>query len=312
MTTSSDSSRPLSVPRASVLLVAVVLGAAAAPALGQADSYKPGQKSQPKQKSTPKKNAEQLKKEGKELFGDGGEKPAEGASPAHWSIVLVSFREGEQDAEAQRGLERVRNLAGLKDAYLEKRGPATVIAYGKYETEAAGKKDLERIRKLSVTEAGITGTPFSTAMLAPPAEIKGSMPEYDLRNVRKEREWAAYTLQVGVYGRIDGAPTAKELDEFRAAAEKAAVQLRREGEEAYYVHGPNKSMVTVGIFSLEDFDSQTGYEAPQITQLRKRYPYNLLNGQGVRHTVKITDPKTGKVTRQQQLQKSALTNIPKE
>jgi hypothetical protein len=313
MTIADAPSRPLSVPRAVVLLVAIVTGFAATQSLAQTDTYKPGQKSQPKQKQPSKKKSERLEKEGRELFGGGGnEKPTGAAAAAYWSIVLVSFREGEQDVEAQRGLERVRNLAGLKDAYLEKRGPATVIAYGRYETQAAGEKDLAKIRKLSVTEGGVTAQPFSTAMLAPPAEIRGSMPEYDLRNVRQQKDWAAYTLQVGVYGRIDGPPTAKELAEFRAAAEKAAVQLRREGEEAYYVHGPNKSMVTIGVFSLEDFDSQTRFEAPQITQLRKRYPYNLLNGQGVRNSVKITDPKTGKVVRQQQLQKSALINIPKE
>ncbi len=304
-------STPPSAPRARRLLAAALVLVAATPILAQ-DTFKPSRKSTPREQTRPgKRDGGRLESEGREIFGGGGKERADAAAPT-WSIVLMSFREGEHDVEAQRGLERVRNLAGLKEAYLEERGPATVIAYGRYPTQQAGQKDLERIRTLSVSEAGITAKPFAAAMLAPPADIKGTIPEYDLRNVWKEKPWAAYSLQVGAYGRMEGVATAKELQEFRETAEAAAVQLRREGEEAYYFHGPNLSMVLVGTFSLDDFDSQTGFTAPAIVAARKRYPYNLFNGQGVRNTVKLTDPKTGKVIRQQQMQPSRLINIPKE
>ena len=81
------------------------------------------------------------------------------------------------------------------------------------------------------------------------------MPDFDLATVKARRgtKKPLYTLQIAVYGRPDNTDATKEdLAQFRKSAEEAVVQLRREGEQAYYYHGPNRSMVTVGIFSEDD------------------------------------------------------------
>jgi hypothetical protein len=267
---------------------------------------------------------QKLREEGRGLFaggegGPGGDATRVGgdgkgslAASAAWTIVLKAYRE-QDEPDAAAGLARVRAEGGLPEAYLEKRGEATVIAYGRYATPEEGQKDLSRVHAIEVMLDGERVKPFAGAFLAPPAAVKGSIPEYDLRNARRLKgDWALYTLQIGVYSREDKPATAREMEEFRAAAEKAVVQLRREGEQAYYYHGPTRSMVTVGLFGKEDFDAASRLESPALKALRKKFPYNLQNGAGVKRRVILTDPKTGRQFKQEKLEQSGLVHLPKD
>jgi hypothetical protein len=118
--------------------------------------------------------------------------------------------------------------------------------------------------------------------------VQGSIPELDLRSVHKDpMSKAKYTLQVGVYGRLDTQGTsASDLAEFRRAAEQAAAKLRREGEEAYYFHGPSRSMVLIGAFDETEYDeSHPGAgDGPRLKEARQKFPYNLVNGAGYKQT----------------------------
>ena len=83
-----------------------------------------------------------------------------------------------------------------------------------------------------------------------------------------------YTLQVGFFD--DAAKPDR-----RTAAERWANRLRRdERVEAFYHHGPNRSLVTVGLFSRRDFVQEGQLEAypPEARELQKRFPHNLGNG----------------------------------
>lgn len=233
-----------------------------------------------------------LAEEGRELFGTGPDRAKSGvpgeagtAATNGWSIVIVAFRGPTQDADALAGLSRVRTVGNLPAAYLEKRGETTVIALGRYSgpNDPRAQADLDRVRALQVEGQ----RPFAAAVLAPPpgAAAPGAYPEFDLRNVRRlQGDWALYTLQVGVYSReTGGPPSPEELAEFRKAAEAAVVQLRHEGHQAFYYHGPNRSMVTVGLFGKDDFDPQVpGVSSAALRQMREAFPHNLLNGRGIR------------------------------
>jgi hypothetical protein len=71
----------------------------------------------------------------------------------------------------------------------------------------------------------------------------------------------------------------EELAEFRKRAEEAVVSLRREGEEAFYYHGPRGSMVTVGVFGPKDLDvTKPGRESFALREARRKFPFNLVNG----------------------------------
>lgn len=308
-------------PTPGFALCAAVLAAAAAllasPALGQDNTYKPGKS---KERAPARKDSKEktLREEGEALFGPGQGKPAGGdkAAASHWSIVIEAFREEDQAAQAQAGLTKVRDVAGLSGAYLDQRGSATVIAYGRYPDprSAEAVADLKKVQNLEVVVNGAKQKPFAAAFLAPPETIPGSIPEYDLANAKKVHgDWVLYTLQVGVYSNEDPRKkvSAADIAEFRRTAEQAVVQLRREGEQAFYYHGPNRSMVTIGLFGIEDFDpQQPKVMSPTLSALRKRFPHNLQNGMGIRMRVTVTDPATGRKIRQEKLQPSGLMNVP--
>ena len=222
-----------------------------------------------------------------------------------WSIVLMKIG-SDNMSRAQQMLQMIQNDAGLEGAFIEERSEGLVIAYGNYLGREAAEKDLQRIRETKVSDR----TPFRTAIITPPAskELRGSNPTWDLRTVkRRYGRQAVYTLQIGVYGRADyQTPNAKDLAEFRKAAEAAVRDLRANGEMAFYYHAPARSMVTVGVFGEKDFDStvRPPYQSPMLKTVRDRYPNNLLNGQGINETIRT---ESGRVT---QMQSSQLVAIP--
>lgn len=254
---------------------------------------------------------QQLKEEGRALFGD-PPRPGKGSSKSSdksnvddgWVIVLGAFTGDDQEQTAREALARITAQTPLTGARISRKEKASVIEYGRFTDPAdpAARAELDRVRAMVVD-----GEPLSRSFFAPPEAAEGSIPQYDLRNWKNEplAGAALYTLQIAAYGRSDAkAPTAKERAEFRALAEKAASQLRREGEQAFYYHGPFLSMVTIGLF--DESDLSKSFESRRLVELKKRYPNNLLNGKGIRETIKTTDGKT-----ESRLQASRLVALPK-
>lgn len=228
-------------------------------------------------------------KDGPGLFsrkGNGaGVLPREGANAQErdWIIVLAAFR-GETHAQAAaEALPKLQKVEGLREAFVSPRGEATFIGLGRF-AEPGDEKAQALIAKVRATEVERT-RPFAQAFMAPPLmSDAGSRPEFDLANARKQfGKTARMTLQVGVYGRDDLPKISqKDLAEVRKTAEEAVLQLRREGQLAFYYHSPRRSMVTIGVFSEEDLKPA---ESPEINKLRKLFPNNLYNGQGIREKV---------------------------
>ncbi|MBL8991403.1 MAG: hypothetical protein JNJ48_07475 [Phycisphaerae bacterium] len=228
----------------------------------------------------------------KKLFPKDGRKPGAPGAPADqpaeagvWTIVLVAFRGPDADDLARQGLEKVQRLTPLKDAFIEKRSRSTIVAVGRFSDPEAKATQAELNRVRSIEAEG--GKPFASAFLCPPerAASLGSRPEYNLLNAREEfGKNAKYTLQVGAYGPANprAAATPAERAEARKAAEQAAEQLRRDGELAFYYHGPNLSMVTIGVFGDEALER---FEPPDLAALRQRFPNSLYNGAGVKEYV---------------------------
>jgi hypothetical protein len=236
----------------------------------------------------PDRNNPDFAKDAATLFPKNGQRPAAPGQaaqpPAGWSIVLLAAKDADV---ARQALERVRTRGGLNDAYVEQRGKAYVIAYGNYKdaTSREAQSALARIREIKIDEA----YPYAAAILSPPpaGQVGGEIPEYNLATVKKRvgRD-AVYTLQIAVYGWADRRkqPSAADLAEFRKAAEQAVIELRREGEEAYYYHGPFHSSVTVGVFGVKDHDDNKGdmFDSPVLQMARGKHPNHLVNGAGER------------------------------
>lgn len=245
-----------------------------------------------------------LRQEGAALFGGSG--GASGGSSAEgagreggWTIVLGTFTGYQAREQAEAALEYVRRDAGLSGAYTEHRENGSVVAYGAYENPASSgaRRDLDRLRAMTVDGRQI----FSQAFPAPRrmGGAAGSIPELDLSRAREMFSGrGTFTLQVGVY---EGASRA----ETRRRAEEAAMTLRGDGEEAFYYHGPTRSMVTIGIFSMDDYDSETGEMSPRLLELQRRHPNNLYNGRAIME--RVSGRRGENVER---LQPSALVQIP--
>jgi len=98
-----------------------------------------------------------------------------------------------------------------------------------------------------------------------PAEIH---PELNLRP-----HAGMFSLQIGFYDDRFG-------QGYRRAAEEAAAVLREQGHEAYFYHGPHRSMLTVGLFAEGDFVQRNQRQAygPRIIAVQETFPHNLGNG----------------------------------
>jgi hypothetical protein len=215
------------------------------------------------------------------------------SSRSSWSIVLSVYASTEPVDAVTTALDSLHAM-GLSEAYADRRGDTVVIAYGEYPSgdDARAREDLARVRALDFN--GVR--PFEAALLVPPAiaTVAGSRPEFDLATVRARSDGTAeFTLQVAIYTRTDNQPaTERDLAEFRRAAEQAVLEYRRQGEEAFYYHTSRASTVTIGLFLREDYDGRqvradgrvvTGppIKSPRLAALQARFPYTLVNGQGV-------------------------------
>lgn len=237
-------------------------------------------------KSTPKADPE-VKQQAKELFPEGqthtieDEADAPSILASKWTIMLLHLKGGQHDPAINAVLRSVR-ANGVPEAFLETRGDTTLVVVGKYDSPASpdAQAMLKRVKEIQID----TQRPYMAAhMLPPPAQnLKGTIPEWDLRNVKaKYGKSAEFTLQVNIYTNPSGRATPAELKEFQKAAEEAVRTLRKEKAEAFYYHDQAGSTVTVGLFSQDELDSGFSLKPGAgngVRDLQKKFPYALVNG----------------------------------
>lgn len=198
-----------------------------------------------------------------------------GFRPPAWRVVLFRFSGEEALSRARSTLPMIQAGAELPEAFVEAHRDGAVIALGAYgsPSDQAAQLDLKRIRAIL-----IDGRPaFPNAMLLPPESgANGLNPEFNVANIRETFGASArFTLQIGVY-------ESENRMEAMRLAEQAVEALRQDGELAFYYHGPNRSMVTIGVFTDRDYDPARGRISDEIRILMKKHAENLYNGAGVR------------------------------
>ena len=195
---------------------------------------------------------------------------------ANWAILIAGFEGDDRNKQARRLIRDLETQAHLPDLWMED-GPNQAQVYrGRYESPDASTapSDLRQTRMVRLDGE----LAFSSARLVPLGAFSPHSPgtfghtdDLDLH-----RYMGMYSLQIGYYDEQGG-------KDFRNATEQAAKTLRKDGEEAYYYHGPNRSMVTIGLFTDADF-AQEGVQrvyGPRMKSLQEKYPYNLGNGRTV-------------------------------
>ncbi len=196
------------------------------------------------------------------------------SAPEGWTIVLATYAGPDHAALAASAADQVRARTPLKNIVTQTRGKGSVVALGSYPSPAdpQAQRDLQTVRNTLLEDRPL----FLGAFLAPPRTPSEADPNsaapFPLSTARAEfTPNARYTLQIAYY-------ESPNLDEARKTAEKAALQLRRDGEPAFYYHGPTASLVTLGAFTDADAGISKPIESNLLTQLRKRHPHNLYNG----------------------------------
>lgn len=197
--------------------------------------------------------------------------PAAAPTADSWGIFVDSASGPDAMTLARSKAANVSRLLRRSDVTVRPHARGAAIIVGSY----AGPDDPDAKRDLAAIQAlKVDGKPlFAAAYLTPPdAQDIGDLPQYSLEAARKASgPGTLYTLQIGVY-------ESPKPEEAKRAAEDAAKQLRKEGEQAFYFHGRNRSMVTIGVFASRDYEPQTGRMSPALAQIKQRYPDNLYNG----------------------------------
>ncbi len=186
-----------------------------------------------------------------------------------WAVELESFDGPERFREAFALVGELQREADVADLWYDDNGARSTVYAGRFRSprQSDAVRALEQVRRVELggerrfADAGmrdVSGVQVDAALLDP----------LDLKRHR-----GAYTLQAGYYDAEFG-------QAFREAAEEAAQTLRDEGHEAYFYHGPNRSLVTVGIFTSRDFATVRGMQSygPRMKEVQGQFPVHFRNG----------------------------------
>ncbi|MFH1747915.1 MAG: hypothetical protein ABIG44_12845 [Planctomycetota bacterium] len=225
-----------------------------------------------------------------------------------WAIRCVAFTGDDHHKRATGCQEALKKVKGLKskDVQVINVGHESVVYYGRYQRKIDQKTQktsfkpdalptLDLIRSLSMTIDGRLVFPFIYATMEELPTSRTSNPEWDLTDA--EGYWS---LHVAVFYN-EGVITNR-----RFLAEEYCRELRSQGEQAYYHHGPVRSSVFVGLFprlavqAFQQKDPLTGAVSvtnrivdERLLELQRRFPHSLQNAHRMFDIIR--DPKTGEV-----------------
>jgi hypothetical protein len=191
-------------------------------------------------------------------------------SPRGYAVELTRFSGADAAARAFELTARLREQSGLADLWYADAPNVSTVYLGRFRDP---RTDTARAALARARAAELEGLkPFTNAeLVALSGGDASSLPELDLRN-----HTGQYALQVGYYDLAYGA-------DFRRAAEEEAQRLRDEGHNAFYYHGPNRSLIALGPYNYEQAfvrRGQTDVYTPAVTQTQQQFPYNVRNGVG--------------------------------
>ena len=230
-----------------------------------------------------------------------------GSHSSTWSIVLVTFSSPGHGEAATR---TVRQLGAvdprLAAARVHTTGKGSLVVYGAYQSVDSpdAQRDLAWVKQLTINERPA----FPRAMLSRirRTRLAGVHP-HDLMSARLRYPTVdpLYALEVAMWSDFESGELT--LQEIHRSAEAYVKELRGQGLEAYFYHDDDKrvSSVTVGLFDHTAIDTRTMIYSPALTELMKRFPARMVNGEILREPIDARRPSRG--TR---IQAPALVLVP--
>ena len=202
-------------------------------------------------------------------------------------LCLVPGPNHVADAEAYK--DTVAKATGWRDVYVVHKAQWSELYRGRYLSMPQAQRDLKRT-KVWRDARGLL--PFAQALVMPlPAEQVGP-PEWNL-----QRTSGVFTVTVAEFYDVPEASYVGRKD----FAVQSCRELRSQGLEAYYYHGPLKSFVCIGSFPESSYPSiqEKGtvtrvIRDPRIQTILKRFPFLAVNG---RQDLYVVEKDSGKPSR---------------
>lgn len=187
-----------------------------------------------------------------------------------YAVELARYSGAEAYHNLQNIMRTARQEAGLSNLWYSTVGRTTAVYMGRFKDDDS--REAKAALKLAATAEVDGEKMFADAKIV---KLGGGRDQVlDPRDIRSLKGRGLFALQIGYYDGGYG-------PDFRRAAETAVDVLRDQEQEAYYYHGPNRSMVLLNSWTYNEAFTRQGSvdrysNAVRLTQ--EQHPYNVPNG----------------------------------
>lgn len=230
-----------------------------------------------------------------------------------YTILLARYK-GPAHVRLASGAKRELKSQGWKDVFVVHEHEFSAVYSGHYDETRQASRDLKKAKNFTLANGR---KPFDKAIVVSVPGTHDKGPEkWNFKNAV-----GRYSLLVAIFYDV---PQQNYFGR-RLRAVELCKKLRKQGEEAYFYHGPNKSGVTIGTFGPNAIKTQvmkvkhpeTGQyfeqdrkyiNDPRLRALRNKYPELLICG-NTEITKKMV-MKNGKAVVEKEVQQSYPIGIP--
>lgn len=214
---------------------------------------------------------------GYDRAGPVGVNPSAATNKGRFTIVLAQYIDYDREQKAQWLQVRAKQVLNSDDVWFEYDQPRLSVNYGHFQKHKDAQKELLRTRKL-----------YPQLGLGPQNLQFCYLKEIPLPDPPAPEDWhifnsgCAYTLEMAVFFNVPD----KNYFNRKADTVEAVKNLRAEGKQAYYLHGPQASWVYVECLAptvfrrMEVNGKIVSSLDPLANTLFKKYQYHE-NGQRI-------------------------------
>ena len=218
------------------------------------------------------------------------------SSQGAWSIALATVTGSDHKALARSLSDQIRDrYPDLTPLFVDNLtgGSASAVFVGHFKSPSS-KASQEMMKRIGTLTFQNGAKSFPRAMPARPASYQNiALAPNDLRSLRSRHRVGriAYSLKIAQWGTFGDDELS--YDACRKQAEAMAASLRSRGLNAWFNHNEAREMsvVSVGVFGSNAYDSRSTLYAPEVEVLLERFPTLMINGEPILH------PKTGQPLR---------------
>lgn len=211
---------------------------------------------------------------------------------ASFTILLCRLGGPNHAAEAEAYRDKVAAASGWGDLYVVHKDELSELYLGKYVSRAKAESDLKKTSKWRDAEGA---TPFMRALVMPLPPMQVGPAEWNLL-----RTSGVFTVAVAEFYDVPEAiPPYVGRRDF---AVQCCRELRSQGYEAYYYHGPVKSIVGIGSFPESAYPTvnKDGVltrvaRDERIHTILKKFPDLAVNGRQEIYVVRSGSGKSAKL-----------------